>query len=90
MNLVASLEIPIKRSENLPATYSIPVAPKKPKINPPQASAEPFRPEPTLLLQEYENILEILSNMSIAMERSPKVFSRLKEEEIRDFFFGNA
>ena len=87
MNLVASLEIPIKRSENFSATYSTPpIAPKKPKINPPQASTEPFKLEPTLSLQEYENILEILFNMSIAMERSPKVFSRLKEEEIRDFF----
>jgi len=86
MNLVSSLEIPIKRSENLPTTYSIPLAPKKLKINRPKASVESFKPEPTLSLQEYENILEILLNMSIAMERSPKVFSRLKEEEIRDFF----
>ena len=86
MNLVASLELPIKRSENLPTTYSIPLTPKKLKINRPKASVESFKPEPTLSLQEYENILEILLNMSIAMERSPKVFSRLKEEEIRDFF----
>ena len=42
--------------------------------------------EPYLDISIYESILEIISNMSLAMERSPNTFSKLKEEEIRDFF----
>jgi len=39
-----------------------------------------------LALEEYENILEMIFDMALAMERSPRTFSKLKEEEIRDFF----
>ena len=36
--------------------------------------------------EEYERILKIISNMTLAMERSPKTFKGLDEEKIRDFF----
>ncbi|WP_456473780.1 hypothetical protein [Candidatus Pyrohabitans sp.] len=85
-DLVDSLGIPVKRRANLPRTYTIPSIQNIPKFEPPKVPKEPFKPEPVLALEEYKNILEILHNMSIAMERSPTVFSRLKEEEIRDFF----
>ncbi|HIQ51466.1 MAG TPA: hypothetical protein EYH54_05880 [Nautiliaceae bacterium] len=85
-NFVASLGIPIKLSEDIPKTYSIPVKRKKPKLVAPDVHKEPFKPEPALALEEYENILEMIFDMALAMERSPRTFSKLKEEEIRDFF----
>jgi len=86
IGLVSSLDIPIKRRENIPNTYTIPSIRKKPKFEPPRVSGETFKPEPTLALEEYENILEMIYDMALVMERSPKTFSKLKEEEIRDHF----
>jgi len=86
MKLVASLRIPIKKREDTPTTYTIPSVRKKPKFEPPKVSTATFEPEPALAKEEYENILEMIYNMALVMERSPKTFSKLKEEEIRDHF----
>lgn len=86
IGLVSSLGIPIKRREDMPTTYTIPSIRKKPKFEPPRVSGETFKPEPALALEEYENILEMIYNMALVMERSPQTFSRLREEEIRDHF----
>jgi len=84
--LVAALGIPVRRRDNIPSTYTIPSIRKKPKIEMPKVSKAAFRPEPILSEEEYENILEIVFNMSLVMERSPETFSKLKEEEIRNHF----
>jgi len=86
ISLVSSLGIPIKRREDIPNTYTIPSVRERPKFEPPKVSKESFTPEPVLSLEEYENILEMIYNMALVMERSPQTFSRLKEEEIRDHF----
>ena len=85
-NLVSALEIPIKLRNDLPQTYAIPIRRKKPKIELPEAITESFEPEPCLIEEEYENILEIIYNMTLVMERSPKTFSELDEEAIRNHF----
>lgn len=70
--LVAELGFPIKKRENAP-TNAVPEI--KRKISPkPQASTEPFKPEPALPVQEYDHILSIIESMSLVMERSPKAF----------------
>jgi len=51
----------------------------------PKGSA-PFKPEPTLPESEYEHILSIITNMVAVMERSPKSFATMKEENLRDHF----
>ena len=86
LRLVSSLGIPIKPREDMPTTYTIPSIRKKPKFEPPRVSGETFKPEPALALEEYENILEMIYNMALIMERSPRTFSKLREEEIRDHF----
>jgi len=86
LGLVSALGIPIKRRDDLPRTYAIPSIRKKPRIELPKVTGEPFQPEPILPEEEYENILEIIYNMSLIMERSPQTFSKLREEEIRDHF----
>ena len=86
IGLVSSLGIPIKRREDMPTTYTIPSIRKKPKFELPKISGETFKPEPALALEEYENILEMIYNMALVIERSPQTFSKLREEEIRDHF----
>jgi len=86
MGLVGALGIPIKRRDDMSSTYTIPSIRKKPKIEMPQVTKESFKPEPILSEEEYENILEIIYNMALVMERSPQTFSKLEEEEIRNHF----
>jgi len=85
-NLVASLGFPLKVRGGSSMTYTTPNVRRK--INPtlPEASTEPFRPEPTLEMKEYENILKILRNMVIVIERSPNAFINMKEEDLRQHF----
>jgi len=84
--LVASLGFPLRQREGTAKTYVAPVVKKHINLSMPSASKQPFKPEPTLDTQEYENILSIISNMVIVMERSPMAFKNMKEEDIRQHF----
>jgi len=84
--LATDLGFPIRRRDNTPTTYTVPSVRRKPLVNPPSASTEPFLPEPTLNEQEYENILSIISSMVTVIERSPKAFQRMEEEDLRQHF----
>jgi len=81
-----SIGLPIKRAENLPETYSVPLERKKVEITRPKLKNGVGRPEPVLPEGEYEYILKTIFHMSLAMERNPTTFSKLTETEIRDFF----
>ena len=52
----------------------------------PSSSTKPFTPEPELEMQEYESILEIITNMVSVIERSPQSFKNMKEEDLRQHF----
>jgi hypothetical protein len=84
-NLASSLDIPIRRRSDVSWTYSVTVKPKKISVELPKVKSEKFEPEPALAIEIYEEILKILENMILTMERSPKTFSKLKEEELRNF-----
>jgi hypothetical protein len=84
-SIIQSFKIPIKKRDDVPTTYSIPEIRKKPSIIE-SPKIKTFTPEPTLGLEEYENILSIIKDMALAMERSPHTFSTLDEETIRNFF----
>jgi len=84
-SIIQSFKIPVRKRDDVPATYAIPEIRRAPRI------VEPTKPktvavEPTLELEEYENILTIMKDMALAMERTPSTFATLSEEEIRDFF----
>lgn len=85
-NLVSSLDIPIKRRQDAPWTYSIPVKRKKIEINLPTVKSGKFEPEPALSMGIYEDILNLIWNMALVIERNPKAFSRMSEETLRDHF----
>jgi len=83
--LVSALGFPMKKRTNAPSTYVASVSRKQIKPIPP-ATTEPFTPELTLEMGEYEQILSIISNMVLVMERSPNAFRDMKEEDLRQHF----
>ena len=85
-NLVESIGFPLRRRQSPPSTFAVPDV--KRRIMPPKpvASSASFSPEPTLDMKEYEDILSILSNMVEVMERSPRAFKDMNEEDLRTHF----
>jgi hypothetical protein len=85
-SLVSNLGFNLKKRPDALRTYSAPIARKRiePRMAP--ASAAPFRPEPTLAEAEYANILDIMNNMALVMERSPSAFTSIDEEDLRQHF----
>lgn len=81
--LTASLGFPIRKRNGTAQTYSVPVARKKLAIQLPRATTQPFKPEPTIETQAYEEILGTISNMALVLERSPKAFEGMREEDLR-------
>ncbi|MDE2740597.1 MAG: hypothetical protein OXI58_03360 [Gemmatimonadota bacterium] len=84
--LVEKIGFPIRRRQDTPNTYIAPQVKRAitPKL--PPASTEPYKPEPTLDIQNYEHILSVVSNMVMVMERSPRAFRDMDEEDLRQHF----
>ena len=85
MGFVSDLGFPLHKRDGIPTTYSVPAKRRKMPIRP-QASTEPFEPEPALGQEEYEHILAIINSMIMVMEKSPKAFRTMNEEDLRQHF----
>ena len=85
--LVASLGVPLRRREMEP-TFAAPSVRRKARttVAAPAATRRPTAPEPVLVADDYEFILEVVLNMVAVMERSPHAFKDLDEEGIRTHF----
>ncbi len=84
--LVASLGFPLRAREDAPRTYAAPSVRRKVSLPGPSPSTPAFVPEPTLGTEDYEHILSVISNMVEVMERSPKAFRGMREEDLRHHF----
>jgi hypothetical protein len=84
-NLVANLGFPLKHRANAPKTYVAPVT-RKNVVQRASSTTAPFKPEPALDTATYNEILDIMENMTLVMERSPTAFVRMGEEDIRQHF----
>jgi hypothetical protein len=84
--MAAALGFPIKKRDDAPQTYSVPIVKKPSPVKLPEATTAPYKPEPNLDLKEYERILNIISNMVRVMELSPKAFTTMGEEDLRQHF----
>jgi hypothetical protein len=84
--LVANLGFKLKKRPDALTTYAVPLAKRhvQPRFAP--SSTAPFKPEPTLADDDYQNILHIVENMALVMERSPSAFEEIKEEDLRVHF----
>lgn len=85
-NLVASLGFAMRPRDDTSSTYASPQVRKKPPPAQPPASSAPYKPEPALADEQYENILQIMSHMVRVMEYSPSAFAHADEEAIRTHF----
>lgn len=84
--LAASFGFPIRKREGASQTYVVPEVKRKIIPRMPEPTISPSKPEPVLDMAEYEHILQIISNMVTVMERSPKAFIDMKEEDLRTHF----
>ena len=82
-NLAESIGFPLRRTQGPPSTFVTPDVKRRITPQKPKASSEPFSPEPTLDMGEYEHIMSILSSMVAVMERSPRAFKDMGEEDLR-------
>lgn len=85
-NLVSELGFPLKERQDAPKTYIAPDVRKKIVPTLPVASTSPFKPEPTLSIDDYEHILNVIQNMAHVMELSPSAFTTMDEEALRSHF----
>jgi hypothetical protein len=83
--MVEALGYTLRKRDGAPNTYTVPVTRKK-IITLPTAKNESYNPEPALEMAQYEQILSIISNMVMVMERSPHAFHNMKEEDLRQHF----
>jgi hypothetical protein len=81
--LVEALGFPIKPRQGASPTYMAPIARKKVPIEMPRVSSGSFRPEPALATEHYEHILRVISSIVPVMERSPRAFVKMGEEDLR-------
>lgn len=84
--LVASLGFPLRKRNDDPTTYVSPVLRRRLIPKPPPASTDPYVPEPALSMEQYEHILDVITKTAIMLERSPKAFKGMDEEDLRDQF----
>jgi hypothetical protein len=83
--MVAAIGLPLRKRQGMPITYAVPVKRRVAKIE--QIKVEgAFKPEPTLSHSDYEEILRIMKNMALVMERSPRAFVDMGEEMLRWHF----
>ena len=85
-DLVAGIGFPLRRRQDPPSTFVVPDVKRRITPRKPAASSDGFSPEPTLDTDEYEYILSVLSNMVAVMERSPRAFKDMHEEDLRTHF----
>ena len=85
-NLVENLGFPLRRTQKPPSTFVAPDVERRITPQRPRTSSEPFSPEPALDTDNYEYILSVLSNMVTVMERSPRAFKDMGEEDLRTHF----
>jgi hypothetical protein len=83
--LTESLGFPLKRVGKY-GDSSVFLQRKKIDLVPPKPSAGTFAPEPALDAKVFEEILEVMSNMALVMEKSPSAFTSMKEEDLRSHF----
>jgi len=84
MGVVGSLGLPVRRSGDQVVSVSLPKRPRPSPAPFPEVASGLYRPEPAIDLVEYDHILQIISSLTVAIERSPSAFAHMGEEQLRD------
>lgn len=87
-DLLSALDVPIRKADNVPSTFSIPIKRKQlisgieePSIKKPGSSLTP-----SLGDKAYHDILQCIHDLGKQIERHPSTYSGKNEETIRDYF----
>lgn len=81
----ASLGVPLRKREDLPATYALPALRAQKKVSlKPQVTEQGYTPEPTLDQSTYQEILQIIQSMGKVFETLPATYFQKGEEDLRD------
>lgn len=81
-----ALGIPIRRRADVPTTYAVPTVRRKAAPDLPPATTSQFMPEPAWMMDQYEQALKIVQDMTLVIERSPQAFKTMDEEALRQHF----
>ncbi len=83
---LAAIGIPIRKREDVPATFAVPAArqPRRIVFPKPELHESGYTPEPTLDPAIYREILTILYDAGKNFERFPSTYERKGEEALRD------
>lgn len=84
-SLIEQIGIPLKKRDNIPATFTIPAPVEKKRVNveyPKIANSTPL--DPALDDRIYQDILSLLNDVGKAFEKYPSTYEKKKEEDIRD------
>ena len=86
--MVTRLGFPVRRGDDAPQTYVAPEIRRKAMLTTkPSGTERTATPlQPTLSMEEYEHILGVVTNMVAVMERSPKAFAGMEEQDLRQHF----
>lgn len=86
IQMVAALEVPVKKREDLPKTYAIPTAEFRKSVSvEPQVTEVAYEPEPTLAEPVYQDILQIIHDLGKGFEQLPSTYLDKGEEDLRDY-----
>lgn len=82
-NMESSLGFPVRRREG-PPLYAASISRRKIVSRPRPEAAGPFTPEPTLALDDFEEVLRAIRHIRDGLERNPTTVAKLGEEDIRN------
>lgn len=87
-SVLASLGVPIKKSDNVSPTFSIPTPQKRKKVtfSRPFVTETGYKPEPSLDKSAYADILRLIHDVGKEFERLPSLYAGKEEEHLRDHF----
>lgn len=85
--IVERLGFPIKQRNDPPRTYTTPQVRRRLNLPEQPAMSEPPKvPEPAIAMGDYEHILSVILSMVDVIERSPRAFTHMCEQDLRQHF----
>lgn len=83
-DVLAHIGVPIRERTNVPKVFTPPAVRKKIRTAPRIQKVASFESEPWLDDAIYNNILKMIQDMVLVMEKSKKTFAQMKEEDLRN------
>ena len=84
--VVSQLGFPLRERKNSTKTFIAPEIKKKIRPQPPSSTKDKDPLSPILDDENYDHILSVINNMVTVIERSPKTFKDMNEEDLRNHF----